>query len=323
MELIATEIMGKPVWVWLIFMGVIFSIMAFDLGLFHRKAHVPTFKESFIQTIISIAIALGYGAWVWHSMGETAGMQYITGYVMELSLSVDNVFVISLVFSSLSIPAQYRHRVLIWGIIGVLILRAIFIAAGATLVANFHWILVVFGVFLLFTGVKMLLVKEEEKDIKDNPILKWMGKHMLITDELHGQRFFARLPHPTHPERKVTWLTPLMVALVLVNVVDIVFAVDSVPAIFAVTQDPYIVYTSNIFAVIGLRALYFTLEAMVHRFEYLSKSLALILAFIGGKIIYTEVTHNTFPIEISLSVVLTLIVSGIMISLIVTARKKH
>lgn len=320
-SLMGIDWMGKPVWLWLTFLGVVFSIMAFDLGLFHRKAHAPTFKESALLTLVYIIFAVCYGAWIWNSMGDTAGMQFFTGYVMEFSLSIDNVFVISLVFTSLSIPAIYRHRVLFWGIIGVLILRAIFIGTGAALVANFHWVLALFGVFLLFTGIKMLVVKNEEKDIRDNPILKWMRKHFLITEELHGQRFFVRLPHPTKDGRKITWLTPLMVALVLVNVVDIVFAVDSVPAIFAVTQDPYIVYTSNIFACIGLRSLYFTLEAMVHRFEYLSKSLAFVLAFIGGKILYTEITGDKLPTEISLSVVLTLIVSGIVISLIKTAKK--
>jgi tellurite resistance protein TerC len=189
------------------------------------------------------------------------------------------------------------------------------------LIVQFSWILLVFGIFLLFTGLKMLLVQSDHKEMKDNPILKWMSKHLLVTETLHKERFFVRLPHPQKPNRKITWITPLFVALVLVEIADLIFAVDSVPAVFAVTQDPYIVYTSNIFAIMGLRSMFFALEAMVHRFEYLSKSLALILVFIGGKISALELFHIHIPTEISLAVVLTLIFSGIFISLIKTQNK--
>jgi tellurite resistance protein TerC len=323
MEFLMMDWMGKPLWSWLTFIGIVFAIMAFDLGLFNRKAHLPSIKESSGLTTLYIIIAVAYGAWIWASMGEMKAMEFYTGYVMELSLSVDNIFVISLVFASLSIPGEYRHRVLFWGILGVLLLRAIFIGLGAALVSQFAWVLLLFGVFLLFTGIKMFFSNEEAKDISDNRILKWMRNHMLITPGLVGQRFFLRQPHPQNPARLALWVTPLFVALVIVNVVDVVFAVDSVPAVFAVTQDPFIVYTSNVFACIGLRSLYFTLEAMVHRFQYLSKALAIVLTFIGGKIMAAEIFHYKIPTEVSLAVVLSLIVGGVVVSLARTAKKPH
>lgn len=314
--------LGHPMIMWLNFFSIILSVLIYDLGLFSKKKNqAPSAKKSLINTLIYILLAVWFGWTVWTDLGPKAGMEFFTGYAMELSLSIDNIFVISLIFTSLSIPAQCRHRVLFWGILGVLLLRGIMIGLGAAMIAQFSWILLVFGLFLLFTGFKMLFVDNEHKEMSENPILKWMNNHLPITQDLQGQKFFARLPHPQNPARKITFITPLFVALVLVEIADLVFAVDSVPAVFAVTQDPYIVYTSNIFAIIGLRSLFFLLEDMVHRFEYLSKALAFILVFIGGKITAAEMLHYHIATEISLTVVLTLIASGVLISLLKTRNK--
>lgn len=322
-EWMKADWLGHPVWMWLNFLTIILSVMVYDLGLFSKKKDaIPSVKKSLINTLIYIALAIWFGWSTWADLGPKAGMEFFTGYAMELSLSIDNIFVISLIFSSLAIPAQYRHRVLFWGILGVLLLRGIMIAVGAALITQFSWLLLIFGAFLLFTGFKMLFVENEHGDIQNNATLKWMQKHLPITKELHKERFFVRLPNPQQPARKMTFITPLFVALVLVEIADLVFAVDSVPAVFAVTQDPYIVYTSNIFAIIGLRSLFFLLEDMVHRFEYLSKALAFILIFIGGKITASQLLHYHMPTEISLAIVLTLIASGIGISLIKTRKKK-
>jgi tellurite resistance protein TerC len=316
------EWLGKPVWQWLMFLGLIVVLLVLDLGLIHRTARKPSFKESLGWTIFYTAVSLCFGVWVWFQMGATRGMEFFTGYAMELSLSFDNVFVISLIFSALSIPSSYQQRVLLWGVIGVLVMRGLMIGLGTALVLEFQWILAVFGVFLLVTGVKMFFMHGGEKDIKDNKLLRWMNRHLLITPELHGKKFFVRLPVPGQVMQKI-WATPLFIALVLVETADVIFAVDSVPAIFAVTLDPYIVYTSNIFAVLGLRALYFTLANAVNRFQYLSKALAFILVFIGGKIIYTQFLGGHIPTWISLMVVLAFISGGIAFSLLKTAKKPN
>lgn len=322
-DYLTADWMGHPVWLWLNFLITILSILAYDLGAFSKKPKsTPTVKQSLINTVLYIGIAATFGWFTWTDLGPKAGMEFFTGYAMELSLSIDNIFVISLIFTTLGIPQQYRHRVLLWGIIGVLILRGIMIGLGAALITKFSWILLIFGVFLLYTGFKMLFVENEHKDMKDSKLLKWMQNHLPISESLHGERFFIRLPHPQNPAKMATFFTPLFVAMIMVEIADLVFAVDSVPAVFAVTQDPYIVYTSNIFAIIGLRSLFFLLEDMVHRFEYLSKALAFILIFIGGKICAAEVLHYKMPTEISLTVVLTLIASGVMISLIKTRSHK-
>ncbi|MBY0427745.1 MAG: TerC family protein, partial [Alphaproteobacteria bacterium] len=299
---LAADWMGHPVWLWLNFLLMVVCILAYDLGAFSKKPKAtPTVKQSLLNTLLYIGIAAAFGWFTWAHLGAKQGMEFFTGYAMELSLSIDNIFVISLIFSTLGVPMEYRHRVLLWGIIGVLLLRGIMIGLGAALIVQFSWVLLIFGVFLLYTGFKMLLVENEHKDMKENKLLKWMQKHLPITETLHKERFFVRLPHPQNPSKKMTFITPLFVALVLVEIADLVFAVDSVPAVFAVTQDPYIVYTSNIFAIIGLRSLFFLLEDMVHRFEYLSKALAFILIFIGGKICAAELFHYKMPTEISLT----------------------
>jgi tellurite resistance protein TerC len=244
-------------------------------------------------------------------------MQYFTGFFVEKSLAMDNVFVISLIFTYFAIPRIYQHRVLVWGILGVIVLRGVMIGLGAALISEFDWILFIFGGFLLITGIKMLVVAESNPDIAGNPILKFLRKRLNVTDELHGEKFFVRVADPNGSGKPIRAATPLFLALVLIEFADVVFAVDSVPAIFAITTDPYIVYTSNIFAILGLRALYFALAAMVHRFHYLKYALSLVLIFIGGKIFYNQFYGKLDP-AISLSVTFALLLGGVIVSLIMT-----
>jgi tellurite resistance protein TerC len=254
-----------------------------------------------------------FGLWVWQVKGGDAGMDYYTGFLIEKSLSMDNVFVMAMIFSFLAIPRKYQHEVLFWGILGVIVLRALMIGLGATLVSEYSWILYVFGAFLLLTGVKMLFSKvDDHPDLSENVLVKFLRKRMRVTDRLHEGRFFVRQPDARG--NPVVWATPLFLALVLIECADLVFAVDSVPAIFAITQDPFIVYTSNIFAILGLRALYFALAAMIHRFAYLKYALALVLVFVGSKIFLVGIIGK-IPSVISLSVTLTLLLGGVLLSL--------
>jgi len=313
------DFMGKPVWVWLSFLSIVLALLAFDLGILNRRDHEIGVKESLHLSAFYIAVAMLFGGWVWWSMGETAGLQYYTGYFVEKSLSLDNVFVISLIFGYFAVPRELQHRVLFWGILGVIVLRGLMIAAGAALVSEFHWVLYVFGAFLLLTGVKMLFTVDQEPDIANNPVLGFLRRHMRITDTFHGHHFFVREPAQNGRNKGRLAATPLFLALMMIEFADLIFAVDSVPAVFAITTDPYIVYTSNIFAILGLRALYFALAAMVHRFRYLKYALALVLVFIGGKIFYAQMVAKPDPL-ISLGVTLTLIGGGVAVSLLKTRK---
>jgi len=318
MEMISSvlfsEFMGTAAWLWLVFIAIVAALLTFDLGVLHRKEReIPVFESLWLSGGY-IAIALVFGAWIWWSMSAELGMAYMTGFFIEKSLALDNIFVISLIFTYFAVPRRHQHRVLFWGILGVIVLRGIMIGLGAALVSEFSWILYVFGAFLLFTGVKMVVLADNVPQIGDNPVLRFMRRHLNVTDELHGQRFFVRLPDKKKPRRLAWFATPLFLALVLVEGADIVFAVDSVPAIFAITTDPYIVYTSNIFAILGLRALYFALAAMVHRFHYLKYALSLVLIFIGAKIFWNQLVGKVDP-AISLGVTLTLLAGGVLVSL--------
>jgi tellurite resistance protein TerC len=280
----------------------------------HRDPdHVIEVKESLWLSALYIGLAAAFGAWVWWYMGAQSGMDYYTGFMIEKSLSMDNVFVIALIFSFFAIPRQYQHRVLFWGILGVIVLRAIMIGLGATLVSQFSWVLYLFGAFLIFTGIKMWIIADHMPDIANNPLLKFLKRHMRVTDGLRGNAFWVHEPDPASG-KVVRFATPLLLALVLIEFVDLIFAVDSVPAIFAITTDPFIVYTSNIFAILGLRALYFALAAMIHRFKYLKYALALVLVFIGSKIFLVGITGK-IPAVISLSVTFGLIAGGVLVSL--------
>ena len=307
-------LMGKPIWMWATFLGVIVTLLVLDLGVFHRTSHQMGVKESLTMSAFYIAIALLFGAWVWVTLGPVSGENYFTGYLVEKTLSMDNVFVISLIFGYFAIPLQYQHRVLFWGILGALILRALMIFAGAALIAKFHWILYIFAAFLIVTGVKMFTSKSAAMDIETNAVLRFLRRNLSITTQLREQHFVVREPDPK-TGTVITWVTPLFVALVMIEFVDLIFAVDSIPAIFAITTDPFIVYTSNIFAILGLRALYFALAAVVDRFQYLKQALALVLIFIGSKVYVSEFLDWKVPAALSLGITVALIASGIVYSL--------
>ncbi len=314
LSLIQQTFLGTPVWLWLSFIAVVVALLAFDLGVLHKDDREIGVRESLMLSAGYISVALVFGGWVWWLMGAQSATEYYTGFLIEKSLSMDNVFVIALIFSYLAIPREYQHRVLFWGILGVIVLRAIMIGLGAALVSQFSWTLYLFGAFLVFTGVKMWLMADHEPDIANNALLKFLRRHMRVTPQLEGNAFFVRRPDPAAGGKVVRWATPLFLALCLVEFIDLVFAVDSVPAIFAITSDPFIVYTSNIFAILGLRALYFALAAMIHRFKYLKYALALVLVFIGSKIFLVGIIGKTPPV-ISLSVTFGLIAGGVLVSL--------
>ena len=312
-EFLHLAFLGQAVWLWLVFIAIVASLLALDLGVLHRDDHAIGVAESLWLSVGYITVAVLFGGWLWWHLGAGPGMEYFTGYLIEKSLSLDNVFVIALIFSFFAIPREYQHRVLFWGILGVIVLRAIMIGLGSALVTQFSWVLYVFGAFLVFTGIKMLWLANHQSDLEKNPVLRLLRRVMRVTPRLHGNAFIVRAPHPV-TGRDVVWATPLLLALCMVEFVDLVFAVDSVPAIFSITTDPFIVYTSNIFAILGLRALYFALAAMIHRFAYLKYALALVLVFVGGKIMLVNVTGK-LPPTLSLGVTAGLIAGGVLVSL--------
>lgn len=308
--------LGTPVWFWGAFLAIVVVLTAFDLGFLHKEDRELGIAESLKLSVFYITVALLFGVWVWFERGETAGMQYFTGFFIEKALSIDNVFVISLIFTYFAIPAKYQYRALLWGIIAVIILRGLMIAGGAALLAEAYWVLYLFAAFLVFTGIKMFFAGDEPMDVASNPVVLWISRHMRVTPDLHGQKFLVKV-QDEKTGKMVRAATPLLLALVVINLADLVFAVDSVPAIFAITTDTFIVYTSNIFAILGLRALYFALAAMIHRFHYLKYALAAILVFIGSKIFVTDflMDGEKFPAWISLGVTFVLIAAGVLYSL--------
>jgi tellurite resistance protein TerC len=313
-----SSFLGQPVWMWLVFLAIVAVLLAFDLGILHRGAREIGVRESLFLSAFYIVLGLGFGGFVWHQLGREPAVEYLTGFVVEKSLAMDNVFVIAMIFGYFAIPRAYQHRVLFWGILGVIVLRAIMIGVGAALVAEFAWVLYLFAAFLVATGVKMLLWREADTDLSSNPLLRLLRRRLRVTDSLDGRRFFVRRPASGHVA-PVWHATPLFLALVLIEVADVIFAVDSVPAIFAITTDPYLVYTSNIFAILGLRALYFALAAVLHRFAYLKQALAVLLIFIGGKIFLADLLGlDKFPAAWSLGVTFAILAAGIVYSIVRT-----
>ena len=312
MEFLFTIWLGTPVWFWLAFLAIVVVLTAFDLGFLHKEDKEMGISESLKLSAFYITIALLFGGWVWVAKGAEMGMQYYTGFFIEKALSIDNVFVISLIFTYFAIPPKYQYRALLWGIIAVIVLRGLMIAGGAALVENFYWTLYLFAAFLIATGVKMLFAGDQEMDVSKNPVVRWISTHMRVTPDLHGEKFIVRVKDEK-TGKMVRAITPLLLALIVINLADLVFAVDSVPAIFAITTDTFIVYTSNIMAILGLRALYFALAAMVHRFHYLKYALALVLVFIGSKIFVADflLGGDKFPPVLSLGVTAALIAGGI------------
>ena len=337
MEFLSTLWLGMPAWIWFSFIAVVLAILAFDLGVMNRDAHEINVRESLNMSALYIGLGLAWAAvvyWIYLTYSGTSSIDpqiaaaatpedrawtavklYITGYLVEKTLALDNVFIISMIFTYFAVPRMYQHRVLFWGILGVIVLRAIMIGLGAALVMEFAWIMYFFAVVLIATGVKMLVMMDQEPDIENNPVLKFLRKRLRVTDRIEGERFLVRRPDPK-TGKLVLWATPLFLCLILVEIADLVFAIDSVPAIFAITPDAFIVYTSNIFAILGLRALYFALAAVVHRFHYLKYALAFVLIFIGAKIFLGDwVFDGKVPAALSLSVTVTLLAGGIFFSL--------
>ena len=309
--------LGKPGWMWIAFVAIVVTLLALDLGVLHRKHREIPVGESLVLSAAYALLGLLFGAWVWWHLGHQAGMEYLTGFAVEKALAMDNVFVIAMIFTFFAVPSRYQHRVLFWGIIGVIVLRAVMIGLGAAIVSNFSWVLYVFALFLIATGVKMILLAERSYDVASNPVLAFMRRRFNVTDRHHGERFFVKLPD--NSGRPVWFMTPLFLALILIEIADVIFAVDSVPAIFAITTDPFIVYTSNIFAILGLRALYFALAAIVHRFHYLKYALALVLVFIGSKIFIADLMGlDKFPPAIALGITFGILAGGIVYSLLRT-----
>ncbi len=320
------EIAGISIWIWLGFLGFVLAMLALDLGVFHKDAHEVKIKEALIWSGVWIALALLFNVglfFTWESIypnseytPNEAGLAFLTGYIVEKALSVDNIFVFLMVFAYFNVPAKYQHRVLFWGIIGALVLRALFIAAGSAMLKNFAWTVLIFGGFLILTGIKMLVTKEKKLDPEKNPVIRLVRKLMPVTPDYVGQKFFTRIDGRL-------WATPLFVTLVFVEFTDVIFAVDSIPAIFAITKDPFIVFTSNVFAILGLRALFFALAGLMGLFHYLGTGLASILLFVGGKMVYTYYMHTwggqpefKFPIALSLSIIVGVITLSIVASLI-------
>lgn len=335
-NLLLHDVLGKPVWIWFSFVAAVLALLAFDLGFLSRKGHEIGIAASLKLSAFYIVIGVGFSAVIWYlyNTGSSTGsidpqilalsgeerawaavQLYLTGFAVEKTLALDNVFIISLVFTFLAIPRAYQHRVLFWGIIGVIVLRGLMIGVGAALVSQFAIVLYFFAVFLIGTGILMLRKGDHEPDMSKNKVLNWLKRRMNVTPELHGDRFRVQLPDPATGKLRY-YATPLLLALLFVEIVDLVFAIDSVPAIFAITSDPYIVYTSNIFAILGLRALFFALAAMVHRFQYLKYALAMTLIFIGSKIFLGDLfPGGKFPAAWSLAITMGLIGGGVAWSL--------
>ncbi len=302
--------MENQLWLWVGFNAFVLLMLALDLGVFNRKDHEIKIKEALIWTSVWIVLALLFNAGIYYYNGPEPAMQFLTGYIIEKSLSIDNIFVFVLVFSFFKVPALYQHRVLFWGIIGALIMRAIFIAAGVTLIEKFHWIIYVFGAFLIFTGIKLAINKGTKVDPEHNPVVKLFRKFFPVTDQYHGNKFWIKA-------NGKNVATPLFLVLLLIETTDLIFAVDSIPAILAITSDPFIVYTSNVFAILGLRSLYFALAGIMHLFKYLHYGLAAILIFVGIKMVLVD--FYKIPVNVSLSVIGGILLVSVLVSLM---RKK-
>jgi tellurite resistance protein TerC len=310
------------IWMWSGFGVFVLLMLAVDMFLLDRNgAQKVGAKEALIWSFVWFAMAMLFGAILWGWLDHTAGreiadvkvMEYLTGYLLEKTLAMDNIFVFVMIFSYFAVPLEFQKRILVYGVLGAIILRALMIILGAWLIAQFHWVLYVFGAFLLVTGIKMFVFADHEPDLAKNPLLTWVRKHMRITNDYHGDKFWIM-------DKGVRWFTPMFLVLVLIEFSDVIFAMDSIPAIFAITNDPFIVFTSNIFAILGLRALYFLLADMAERFHLLKFGLAVVLMFVGTKMLIVE--WFKIPVAVSLGVVMAVIGTSILLSLIATRNKQ-
>jgi tellurite resistance protein TerC len=299
--------LATNIWFWVIFNVFVLGLLALDLGVFHRKDHAVGMREAAIWTVVWISISLLFNVGVYFYAGPEPALQFLTGYLIEKSLSVDNIFVFVMLFSYFNVPSIYQHRVLFWGILGALIMRGILIGVGAYLIAQFHWVIYIFGAFLVFTGIRMAVQKDENVEVESNAVVKLLRRVMPVTQQYRGHDFFVR-------EGGRLFATPLFVVLLIVETTDLIFALDSIPAIFAVTQDPFIVYTSNVFAILGLRAMYFLLAEVVTKFRFLKMGLSAILVFVGIKMLIEGFYH--IPILVSLGVIAGILTISIAASLL-------
>ncbi|MCJ8507040.1 TerC family protein [Rhizobium lemnae] len=308
---------------WLVFMGLVVALLAFDLGVLHKDDHEIGVAESLKLSVMYLSLGLLFSGFIYWQMDTQATAEYLTAFVVEKTLAMDNIFLIAMIFAFFSIPREYQHRVLFWGILGVIILRGIMIGLGATIVEQYNWVLYIFAVFLILTGIKMLFMADKEHKIEENGLIRFLKRHMNVTEELHGNKFLIKKQDPSTGKLK-RYATPLLLALIMIEIADLVFAVDSVPAVFTITTDPYIVYTSNIFAILGLRALYFALDAILHRFAYLKYALSVLLVFIGSKIfIAWAMGWEKFPPEWSLGITFVILGAGVVYSLRRTSSKQQ
>ncbi len=305
--------MDTPISWWIAFNVFVLLMLALDLGVFHRKSHEVRFREAFLWSVVWISLAIAFNGLIWHKLGAELGLQFLTGYLVEKSLSVDNIFVFLLVFNYFLVPGKYQHKVLFWGILGALIMRAIFIFAGVALITRFHFMIYIFGAFLVLTGIKMALMKDKKLEPEKNPVIKLFRRLVPVTEDYENGHFFVKRDGRT-------FATPLMVTLIFIEISDLIFAVVSIPAILAISQDPFIVFTSNVFAILGLRSLYFCLAGFMNMFRYLSLGLAAVLVFIGSKMLLEDLIH--IPVPLSLSMIGLLLAAAVMASLYAEKRDR-
>jgi tellurite resistance protein TerC len=304
--------MATSIWFWVAFNAFVIVLLAIDLGIFHRKAHEVSLREATAWSIVWIALSLLFAGGIYLYAGARPATEFLTGYLIEKSLSVDNIFVMVLIFTYLDVPARYQHRVLFWGILGALVMRGTFIAIGAILLAHFHWVIYIFGAILIVTGARMVIREEKPPEIGGNPLVRLASRFVPITTRYHGQSFFAI-------ENAKRVATPLFLAVLLVEFTDLIFALDSIPAIFGITRDPFLVYTSNVFAILGLRALYFVLAGVVTRFHLLRFGLAAILVFVGIKMLIDGFFE--IPVLVALAVIAVILILTVVGSLLIPEKE--
>ncbi|MDX2102873.1 MAG: TerC family protein [Alphaproteobacteria bacterium] len=304
--------MDASIWMWVGFTVLVVGILAFDLGLFTKGPKTISGPEALVRCFVYFCLAMAFNGGIWYFMGSAKALEFTTGYLIEYALSMDNIFVIVLIFTHFAVPPQYQHRVLFWGILGAIVMRGALIIAGTALINQFHWIIYLFGAFLVYSGIKMLRSVDDEPDMENNRVVKFMRSRFRMTETYEGEKFFV-------VRNGVRYMTPLFLVLILIEMTDLVFAVDSIPAIFAITTDPFIVWTSNVFAILGLRALYFALAAIIHRFHYLKYGLSLVLCVVGTKMLLIDVYK--IPTAVALGITALLIGGSVVLSLMKT--RKH
>ena len=304
--------MGHPAWIWIAFSLVVMVMLALDLGVFHRKVHQVSHREALVWSAVWVALSLAFNAVIYFTEGGDKGLEFLTGYVIEKALSVDNIFIFVVLFGTFAVPKMLQHRVLFWGVIGALLLRGIMIGLGTALIERFHWILYIFGAILVITGIKMIVGRDDDPHPEKNPVYRFVARLVPSTPEYEGKKFFTR-------RNGRLLATPLFLVLIAVEVTDLIFAVDSIPAIFAVTTDPFIVYSSNVFAILGLRSMYFVLAGVIEKFRFLKIGLAMILNFVGGKMLIAGVYK--VPVLVSLGVIVLILAVAVLAS--VYSPQKH